>query len=281
MWVSFAMTTPPALSLLPTRQFCVCNDGLVGDGITNCSPPPKTVVTKPPPAQSPTCKIDSDCDKLENSVCVKGLCKCKAGFYQSNGKGQCINENECAPGYPNDCDRNALCIDTEGSYTCACKDGYQDLNSQDQPGTTCAQVNECLSPSKHNCDNETQVCIDLPPPMKWQCVERTPAPTPAPTCNDADIKTRWSLYFNGNDVYADAPNFDCNFWQELTQELEMKGELGGRGFCNCKGKYTSVYYSFVAFEISISNRKAGTTLGNVCCYCQGRQEDTCVLPYFY
>jgi hypothetical protein len=26
--------------------------------------------------------------------------------------------------------------------------------------------------------NETQVCVDLPPPSKWQCVERTPAPTP-------------------------------------------------------------------------------------------------------
>jgi hypothetical protein len=24
---------------------------------------------------------------------------CKSGFYQSNGKGQCINENECADGY--------------------------------------------------------------------------------------------------------------------------------------------------------------------------------------
>jgi hypothetical protein len=25
------------------------------------------------------------------------------------------------------------------------------------------------------CDADTQVCVDLPPPSKWECVERTPA----------------------------------------------------------------------------------------------------------
>jgi Calcium-binding EGF domain len=160
---------------------CVCNDNLVGDGITNCSPAPKTVATKPPSRQPPACTVDSDCNKLENSVCVDGSCKCKAGFYQSNGKGQCINEDECAPGYPNDCHKNAVCTDTEGSYMCTCKDGYHDVNPTDKPGFVCAQTNECLSPSTHNCDTETQVCLDRPPPEKWQCVERTPAPTPPPT----------------------------------------------------------------------------------------------------
>jgi Hint module/Calcium-binding EGF domain len=162
-----------------TTAVCICNNNLVGDGIANCSPP--VVVTKAPLPPRPACKVDSDCNKLERSVCVEGFCKCKAGFYQSNGKGHCINENECAPGYPNDCHKHAFCTDTEGSYTCACKDGYHDLNPNDKPGAICAQTNECINPSMHDCNNETQVCLDRPPPLKWQCVERTPAPTPQPT----------------------------------------------------------------------------------------------------
>jgi hypothetical protein len=73
---------------------CVCNGDLIGDGIANCSPAPKAVAsigTKPPAAQSKSgtiCNVDSDCDKLENSVCVDGVCKCKTGFYQSNAKGK-------------------------------------------------------------------------------------------------------------------------------------------------------------------------------------------------
>ena len=158
---------------------CTCNDNLVGDGITSCSPPPRTVPAKSP---SSACTSDSSCGmKLQNSMCIAGTCTCTKGFYQSNGKGQCISENQCAYGFPNDCHKDAVCTNTEGSYICTCKDGYQDLNSKVKPGTVCAQSNECLTPSLNNCNTETQVCIDLPPPKKWKCVERTPAPTPSPT----------------------------------------------------------------------------------------------------
>ena len=101
-------------------------------------------------------------------------------------------------GYPNACHKYAVCTDTEGSYTCACKDGYDhDVNASstsNEPGTFCTQINECLSPSMQNCDNETQVCLDLPPPEKWQCVECTPAPTTMPTCNDVGITVMISLF---------------------------------------------------------------------------------------
>ena len=41
---------------------------------------------KPP---TPTCRANSDCKKLKNSICVKGSCKCKIGFYRSNRNRQC------------------------------------------------------------------------------------------------------------------------------------------------------------------------------------------------
>jgi hypothetical protein len=97
---------------------CTCNDNLVGDGITDCSPPANKIsATKPPsPQQSQIpCIMDSECNKVKNSVCVEGGCTCMTGFYQSNGKGHCVNENECADGYPNACHKHAVCTDTDGS----------------------------------------------------------------------------------------------------------------------------------------------------------------------
>ena len=35
-----------------------------------------------------------------------------------------LDINECADDSLNDCHVNATCTETEGSYTCMCKDGY-------------------------------------------------------------------------------------------------------------------------------------------------------------
>eukprot|EP00961_Rhodomonas_salina_P287588 3885554-Rhodomonas_salina.1 len=35
----------------------------------------------------------------------------------------CVDVDECATG-AHDCDANAACADTVGSFTCACNDGY-------------------------------------------------------------------------------------------------------------------------------------------------------------
>jgi hypothetical protein len=48
------------------------------------------------------------------------------------------------------------------------------------PGRDCAQINECVDITLNDCNTKTQVCLDRPPPKKWECVERTPAPTPFP-----------------------------------------------------------------------------------------------------
>lgn len=243
---------------------CICNDNLVGDGITSCSPPPPPPRNKPPSPQeqSRSCKVDSDCSKPTNAVCVEGVCKCKNGFYLSSGKGQCINENECADGFPNRCHRDAICTDTEGSYTCACKDGYQDLNSGDQAGTTCAQINECVSPSLHNCNTETQVCLDLPPPAKFQCVERTPAPTPAPTvCKDdgVTIVSRLSLKTDPSD-FIDSYAGTCS---------SLSTTESTNPFCNCKGKYS--FDATKNIEVVATNPN-GALMRDVCCFCKSSRK---------
>ena len=55
-------------------------------------------------------------------------------------KGTCVgvDVNECATGTDN-CNDNATCTNTEGSFTCACNAGYQG------DGVTCTNIDECAA----------------------------------------------------------------------------------------------------------------------------------------
>ena len=47
--------------------------------------------------------------------------------------------DECSSNEHNDCADNSVCYNTEGSYTCSCKDGYHDLSGPDSlPGRVCS-----------------------------------------------------------------------------------------------------------------------------------------------
>jgi Calcium-binding EGF domain len=163
---------------VPPDDFsCTCKSPLIGNGITSCVLPPSSSPTPmPTPTLRPTpeCASDDDCKQSTLFSCVNGVCVCAKGYFRTPGKGTCQNENECAEGYPNNCDpRNAICIDTEGSYVCSCRDGFQDVNSTLPRGTKCGQTNECLDATLNNCNATTQVCIDVPPPTKWICLNLT------------------------------------------------------------------------------------------------------------
>ena len=249
---------------------CTCNDDLVGDGITNCAPPPRFVSPKKPKKPSSSvCESDSYCSmRLKNSLCIAGTCTCKTGFYQSNGKGQCISENQCANGFPNDCHKNAICTSTEGSYFCTCKDGYQDLNANSKPGTVCAQKNECLTPSMNNCDAETQVCIDRPPPKKWECVERTPAPTPVPTPGPTPGPTPPAC--------SDSASFDFHYtmdgWETLGLTCTSSADNNG-DICNCGLDLGAGLAGF--YKVSGQKKR----FGEICClYCQAYPLTPCGYP---
>ena len=82
-------------------------------------------------------------------------------YYQLSSK-VCVNVNECSSSSLNDCDNNAACTDTEGSYTCACLDGFEG------DGLTCTNINECADPALNNCDNNAD-CQDLAPGFSCTC----------------------------------------------------------------------------------------------------------------
>lgn len=51
------------------------------------------------------------------------MCNCLPGFRRVD-KFNCAEINECAANL-HSCHENAECINTIGSYTCRCKDGYE------------------------------------------------------------------------------------------------------------------------------------------------------------
>ncbi|MEZ4294970.1 MAG: EGF domain-containing protein [Polyangiaceae bacterium] len=94
-----------------------------------------------------------DCDVLElgdNADCPAGTLgtpMCNNDPANPNGDGSCtlsfppagcIDIDECADGALNDCNPNATCTNTPGSFLCECNQGYAG------DGITCDDVNECV-----------------------------------------------------------------------------------------------------------------------------------------
>ncbi|XP_055860394.1 mucin-4-like [Biomphalaria glabrata] len=76
-------------------------------------------------------------------------CDCDAGYENKNG--ECVDLDECATGYTNECDGN--CTNTAGSYTCSCSTGYKLATD----GHTCEDKDECLQGNggcQQKCINE-------------------------------------------------------------------------------------------------------------------------------
>ncbi|XAR55803.1 Non-specific serine/threonine protein kinase [Bertholletia excelsa] len=70
------------------------------------------------------CHQNSSC--IDSDIGFGGYrCSCLMGFegnpYLSPG---CKDIDECVDSNSNDCDANAICINTPGSFNCTCKDGY-------------------------------------------------------------------------------------------------------------------------------------------------------------
>jgi len=72
------------------------------------------------------CVTASDC---ASGRCEAQVCVCPAGF-TDDGAGACADVDECAEDL-DDCDANAACANTDGSFVCACSDGFEG------DGTTC------------------------------------------------------------------------------------------------------------------------------------------------
>merc|ERR1711981_259465 len=116
---------------------------------------------------------------------------CDDGFFKKNGV--CIDIDECKNNKKNNCNKNnGICTNTPGSFTCACKEGFEGDGVKCSKITTttttttttstttttttttalvcgdgffkkngvCNDINECRSPKKNNCNKKNGSCTN-------------------------------------------------------------------------------------------------------------------------
>ena len=170
---------------------CICKDGFedVGSG---CQPTGNCGTKK--------CHMYANCiyDEEYN-------CECKPG-YKGDGEDTCNNVNECSENQ-HECDVNATCTDTDGSYKCACNLGWTGngyLCNKDVTcdpvlagqchenakcvfngylrqhyckcnqgfvgnGYTCKDINECGKKHSNKCHKDAK-CINTPGGYECECL---------------------------------------------------------------------------------------------------------------
>jgi hypothetical protein len=135
---------------------CVCNTGYTGEGSgQNCAP---------------IADCDANpCDQDNTAACeeeelggVPGLysCKCKTGYTDTKCSAD-INECSAHNAGMNECDDNAICENTDGSYICKCEDGYAGVDGKKTEfgGSGCTDIDDCASgpcdhvPDDGGCEN--------------------------------------------------------------------------------------------------------------------------------
>ncbi|XP_072042492.1 uncharacterized protein [Amphiura filiformis] len=105
--------------------------------------------------------------------------------------------DECATGTDN-CDVNAVCTNTEGSFTCTCKDGYTG------DGVTCHDIDECVT-GTDNCDTNAD-CTNTDGSFTCKCNPGYSGN--GITCRDID---ECAVDTDNCDVHADCTNTDGSF----------------------------------------------------------------------
>ncbi|WP_437758502.1 EGF domain-containing protein [Sorangium sp. So ce1389] len=141
-------TTKPYTIIRVNEQACInAHSSHAEDYVTSLDPSS--------PLYDPTCggqgclAVSAPCDPTV--PCCDGL-TCQSGT--------CTDVNECALGTDN-CDANATCTNTTGSFTCACNEGYEG------DGVTCADVDECAL-GTDNCDANA-TCTNTPGSFSCAC----------------------------------------------------------------------------------------------------------------
>ena len=170
-----------------------------------------------------TCHEKATCDNKIGHQEGKYKCTCAAGYEDVGGDGRnCKNIDECTSAtHPHDCDPNAECTDSKGSFSCKCKDGYVG----DGRMGNCSNINECLI--GNDCHAKSD-CVDRTPHedsgLKYECICFTGYSTidDGRTCIDDNECSQGAV--NGCDSNASCTNtagsYTCMCMDGWTDEAE-------------------------------------------------------------
>ncbi|XP_067938387.1 EGF-containing fibulin-like extracellular matrix protein 2 isoform X2 [Watersipora subatra] len=200
-----------------------------GRGISFCNKCGYVTDTKLPAANISQCVLEkADQKDISNSIFA---CQCRTHF---TGDGiTCNDVDECAEG-TDDCDRNAYCINTVGSFDCSCLIGYRGT------GVDCWNIDECAEArSEKNASdiycNGRGECKDTDGSYRCKCDTGHVPAINEMVCVDIDecesTSTNWC-----------SPNARCD-------------NTIGSYTCTCNHGYTGNGYT--CSEVSISNKVEG------------------------
>uniref|UniRef100_A0AC34RPE9 EGF-like domain-containing protein n=1 Tax=Panagrolaimus sp. JU765 TaxID=591449 RepID=A0AC34RPE9_9BILA len=142
--------------LKPDAPFfeCVCRPGYQRNAAGKC-----VNINECQKASDNNCDDNANCFDKEPAIDGKRFeCRCKPGFEGEGTLNKCKDHDECKNKTLNACpDPNTHCVNTVGSYSCACNDGLRKMKGSE----LCVNINECEEGLAH--------C-----PLMAKCVDKTP-----------------------------------------------------------------------------------------------------------
>ena len=188
---------------VPGTYDCVCNEGYVGDGYT-CVP-----LTESPtmgPTDSPTMNPTTS-SPTNSPTNVPTL-------YPSDAP-SIKDIDECADPALNTCHANAICTNTNGGYTCACKPGY------DGDGYNICEKSDCYT-----------------------------TPGDGSNVDYDDLFAFCNSFSDASDKCCDMGSLSCNGFQKDYAYTICKGSCRGQGACEQLGPATIRPYSCIGGYMS-------------------------------
>ncbi|KAK7446068.1 hypothetical protein BaRGS_00040292, partial [Batillaria attramentaria] len=134
---------------------CYCYSGYqLSEDKRTCNPCPRS-------KYGPNCELNCRCSDRSQYCDPVGGCICESGWegtYCQDDIDECLKD-------PHICGNDKICINTIGSYTCSCLEGYE----LDDSGH-CTDIDECSTDSVLNTCGDLEQCVNVPGSFHCTCI---------------------------------------------------------------------------------------------------------------